>query len=104
MLSKEEIEKEDREHIKQVLSEYKSYIFEFDTDNIKVKDVLKYIEQLETDKQKLIEKLKVFLHKGVEKTSNYVIELFNGKSIGKYMVLTKQDLQELVDLVKGEKK
>lgn len=57
MLSKEEIENENRKHIKEVLTEYKDYIFEFDATNLCIADILEYIEQLETDKQKLIEKL-----------------------------------------------
>ena len=35
-MNKEEIEKEDKEHLIEVLTEHKDYIFEFDDDNIKI--------------------------------------------------------------------
>ena len=44
---KEEIEKEDKEHLIEVLTEHKDYIFEFDDDNIKIEYILDYIRELE---------------------------------------------------------
>ena len=46
-MNKEEIEKEDKEHLIEVLTEHKDYIFEFDDDNIKVEYILDYIRELE---------------------------------------------------------
>ena len=46
-MNKEEIEKGDKEHLIEVLTEYKNYIFEFDDDNIKVEYILDYIRELE---------------------------------------------------------
>ena len=46
-MNKEEIEKEDREHLIKVLTEHKDYIFEFDDDNIKIEYILDYIRELE---------------------------------------------------------
>lgn len=47
MVNKEEIEKEDKEHLIKVLTEYKDYIFEFNNDNIKIEYILDYIRELE---------------------------------------------------------
>lgn len=46
-MNKEEIEKEDKEHLIDVLTEHKDYIFEFDDDNIKIEYILDYIKELE---------------------------------------------------------
>ena len=46
-MNKEEIEKEDKEHLIKVLTEHKDYIFEFDDDNIKIEYILGYIRELE---------------------------------------------------------
>ena len=46
-MNKEEIEKEDKEHLIEVLTEHKDYIFEFDDDNIKIEYILDYIRELE---------------------------------------------------------
>ena len=46
-MNKEEIEKEDKEHLIKVLTEHKDYIFEFDDDNIKIEYILDYIRELE---------------------------------------------------------
>ena len=46
-MDKEEIEKEDKERLIEVLTEHKDYIFEFDDDNIKVEYILDYIRELE---------------------------------------------------------
>ena len=43
----EEIKKEDKEHLIEVLTEHKDYIFEFDDDNIKIEYILDYIRELE---------------------------------------------------------
>ena len=46
-MNKEEIEKEDKEHLIEILTEHKDYIFEFDDDNIKIEYILDYIRELE---------------------------------------------------------
>lgn len=46
-MNKEKIEKEDKEHLIEVLTEHKDYIFEFDDDNIKIEYILDYIRELE---------------------------------------------------------
>ena len=74
-MNKEEIEKEDKEHIIKVLTEYKDYIFEFDDDNIKIEHILDYIRELEFNK------------KASEKVHNYdmrMIDEVKGEAVKLY--------------------
>lgn len=130
-MNKEEIEKGDKEHLIEVLTEYKNYIFEFDDDNIKVEYILDYIrelefqntalkaehnhnitrikelEQKETILDKVTEKLKDLKEIALEdKEQRKIIELPNGiKYKDKVISLDTFifTIENLLEIIEGEK-
>ena len=125
---KEEIEKEDKEHLIEVLTEHKDYIFEFDDDNIKIEYILDYIRELEfqntalkaehnhnitrikelEQKESILDKVTDKLKEDIELVED-VIDLckVDGK-IARYKIEQleeeKGDLQEILNIIEGEKK
>ena len=125
-MNKEEIEKEDKEHLIEVLTEHKDYIFEFDDDNIKIEYILDYIRELEfqntalkaeynhnTTRIKELEQKETILDKVTDKLkedikNNYCIEETTGDfyieiGIKKYLVKPyAQEITKILNVIEGE--
>ena len=98
-MNKEEIEKEDKEHLIEVLTEHKDYIFEFDDDNIKIEYILEYIRELEfqntalkaehnhnitrikelEQKESILDKVTEECRKQMTENEETILEIFPGK-------------------------
>ena len=116
-MNKEEIEKGDKEHLIEVLTEYKNYIFEFDDDNIKVEYILDYIRELEFQNTALkvehnhnitrikeLEQKESILDKVTEKLkedANQKIPLAEDMD---WVRCRKEHAREILNIIEGEKK
>ena len=111
-MNKEEIEKEDKEHLIEVLTEHKDYIFEFDDDNIKVEYILDYIRELEFQNTALkaehnhnitrikkLEQKESILDKVTDKLKEY-LKLLKQDGIYGYDI----EIKEILNIIEGEKK
>ena len=109
-MNKEEIEKEDKEHLIEVLTEHKDYIFEFDDDNIKVEYILDYIRELEFQNTALkaehnhnitrikeLEQKESILDKVIDKLKEIKREL-NDDGFGYYA----QEVTKTLNIIEGE--
>ena len=108
----EEIKKEDKEHLIEVLTEHKDYIFEFDDDNIKIEYILDYIRELEFQNTALkaehnhnitrikeLEQKESILDKATDKLEEIKIEL-DDDGFGYYA----QEITKILNIIEGEKK
>ena len=111
-MNKEEIEKEDKEHLIEVLTEHKDYIFEFDDDNIKIEYILDYIKELEFQNTALkaehnhnitrikkLEQKESILDKVTDKLKEY-LKLLKQDGIYGYDI----EIKEILNIIEGEKK
>lgn len=128
-MNKEEIEKEDKEHLIEVLTEHKDYIFEFDDDNIKIEYILDYIRELEfqntalkaehnhnIDRIKKLEQKETILDKVTDKLkkvgNKYIKEYKNVEKLDLIQQNTAvlqelscviDDIEEILEIIEGEK-
>ena len=120
-MNKEEIEKEDKEHLIEVLTEHKDYIFEFDDDNIKVEYILDYIRELEFQNTALkaehnhnitrikhLEQKESILDKVTEYTENYIDDKQNEYEAISESYICQTDEDEYIKekelaIIKGQK-
>ena len=109
---KEEIEKEDKEHLIEVLTEHKDYIFEFDDDNIKIEYILDYIRELEFQNTalKAEHNNNITRIKELEQKETILDKVTD--SLDKLDKILKQDeifeydveIRKILDIIEGEKK
>ena len=120
-MNKEEIEKEDKEHLIKVLTEHKDYIFEFDDDNIKIEYILDYIRELEFQNTALkaehnhnitrikeLEQKESILDKVTEYTENYIDDKQNEYEAISESYICQTDEDEYIKekelaIIKGQK-
>ena len=120
-MNKEEIEKEDKEHLIKVLTEHKDYIFEFDDDNIKIEYILDYIRELEFKNTALkvehnhnitrikeLEQKESILDKVTEYTENYIDDKQNEYEAISESYICQTDEDEYIKekelaIIKGQK-
>ena len=114
-MNKEEIEKEDKEHLIEVLTEHKDYIFEFADDNIKIEYILDYIRKLEFQNTALkaehnhnitrikdLEQKESILDKVID-----IVKIIIKRTETECMYGTTdmlEDLQKILKIIEGEKK
>ena len=124
-MNKEKIEKEDKEHLIEVLTEHKDYIFEFDDDNIKIEYILDYIRELEfqntalkaehnhnitrikelEQKESILDKVTDKLKEKIELIEDVIDLCKTDGKIAKYKIEQleeeKGDLQEILNIIEG---
>ena len=114
---KEEIEKEDKEHLIEVLTEHKDYIFEFDDDNIKIEYILDYIRELEFQNTALkaehnhnitrikeLEQKESILDKVTDKLKEDIDIYKNSKELTEKEQIELEYAKEILNIIEGGKK